>query len=153
MKYKSTLLAVHNIKAAVDFYKSVLNLSVTDDFGENVVLNEYISLQEIDSWKNFVNKEEDSIVFGANNSELYFEEENMDEFLQKLKAFNINYLCKPATHSWGQRVVRFYDTDNHIIEVGESMHRVVKGFLDSGLTPTQTAKRMDVSIEYIEKMR
>lgn len=52
-------------------------------------------------------------------------------------------------HSWGQRVVRFYDLDKHIIEVGESMSVVVKRFIDSGLTVEQTATHMKVSIDYV----
>lgn len=53
-------------------------------------------------------------------------------------------------HSWGQRVVRFYDPDKHIIEVGENIVMVVKGFLNSGLSIEETAIRMDVSVDYIE---
>ena len=52
-------------------------------------------------------------------------------------------------HAWGQRVVRFYDPDRHIIEVGENMKTVCKRFIDSGMTPEQTAERMDVPIEYV----
>ena len=54
-------------------------------------------------------------------------------------------------HRWGQRVVRFYDPDRHIIEVGENLAAVCRRFLDSGLTPEQTAERMDVSLEYVRK--
>ncbi|NOV61327.1 hypothetical protein B0H39_000243 [Clostridium beijerinckii] len=53
-------------------------------------------------------------------------------------------------HSWGQRVVRFYDPDKHIIEVGENMVMVVKRFLNSGLSIEETAIRMDVPVDYIE---
>lgn len=28
------------------------------------------------------------------------------------------------THSWGQRVIRIYDPDCHVIEIGESMEYV-----------------------------
>ena len=52
-------------------------------------------------------------------------------------------------HSWGQRVVRFYDPDKHIIEVGENMKIVCKRFLNSGMTPEQVAKRMDVPMKFI----
>lgn len=39
--------------------------------------------------------------------------------------------------------------DNHIIEVGENLKYVCKRFLDSGLSVTETAKRMDVPIKYV----
>ena len=52
-------------------------------------------------------------------------------------------------HSWGQRVVRFYDPDRHIIEVGENIKTVCRRFLDNGMTPEETARRMDVPVEFI----
>ena len=47
--------------------------------------------------------------------------------------------------------VRFYDPDRHIIEVGENMKAVCKRFIDSGMTPEQTAERMDVPVEYVNE--
>ena len=52
-------------------------------------------------------------------------------------------------HIWGQRVVRFYDPDRHIIEVGENMKAVCWRFLDSGMTPDQVAVRMDVPVKFV----
>ena len=48
-------------------------------------------------------------------------------------------------------MVRFYDPDRHIIEVGENMKAVCKRFIDSGMTPIQVAERMDVPTEYINE--
>jgi hypothetical protein len=48
-------------------------------------------------------------------------------------------------HGWGQRVIRFYDLDWHIIEVGEEMDFVVRRFLAQGLSVAETAKRMDIT--------
>ena len=52
-------------------------------------------------------------------------------------------------HSWGQRVVRIYDPDKHIIEVGENIKIVCQRFLDSGMTVEQVAERMDVPMEFV----
>ena len=54
-------------------------------------------------------------------------------------------------HSWGQRVIRFYDLDGHIIEVGEDMKMVIKRFLDSGMTMEEVSVKMDASIEDLTK--
>ena len=48
----------------------------------------------------------------------HFEEDNFDEFADKLKECDVEYVHPIVEHSWGQRVVRFYDPDKHIIEVG-----------------------------------
>jgi len=52
----------------------------------------------------------------------------------------------------GQRVVRFYDLDEHIIEVGESMKMVINRFLFSGLSMKEISIKMDVSITDLEKL-
>ena len=121
------------------------------DVGENVELTGGISLQTADSWANFIRKPESEIIFSNDAIELYFETDDIDSFIEKLKSFeDIEYLHPLMEHSWGQRAVRFYDVDYHIIEVAENMVMVTKKFIDSVLTLEQTAKRMDVDIDYIK---
>lgn len=149
MKYKCTLIAVKDMEKSKQFYHDVLGLEVVDDFGANVILTGGISLQTSDTWKNFIHRQEREIIFGNNAGELYFEEDDMDAFVEKLKSFDIEYVHPLIEHSWGQRAVRFYDPDKHIIEVGENLVMVIKRFMDSGLNVEETAKRMDVSVEYV----
>ena len=61
----------------------------------------------------------------------------------------MEYVHPVKEHSWGQRVVRFYDPDRHIIEVGENIKSVCQRFADSGMTPEQVAERMDVPLEFV----
>ena len=85
--------------------------------------------------------------------EIVFEEQDFDGFLNKLKAYSdIAYLGEVIEHSWGQRVIRFYDLDEHLIEVGEDMQMVVKRFLASGMTMEEVSTKMDVSIEDLTKL-
>ncbi len=149
MKYKCTLIAVKDMEKSKQFYHDVLGLEVVDDFGANVILTGGISLQTAHTWKDFIHRQESEIIFGNNAGELYFEEDNMDVFIEKLISFNIEYVHPLIEHSWGQRAVRFYDPDKHIIEVGENLVMVIKRFMDGGLSVEETAKRMDVSVEYV----
>ncbi len=81
--------------------------------------------------------------------ELYFEESDFDAFPERLSGFEVKYVHEAVEHRRGQRAVRFYDPDDHIIEVGENMGAVVKRFKNSGMTGEQVAKRMDVPLEYV----
>lgn len=151
MKFSGTLIAVRDLEISKQFYCGLLDMSVTADFGANVTLSDCIALQTLDSWQGFLHKKPEEIALGHNAAELYFEETDMDGFLQELAAWpGIEYIHPPKEHSWGQRVVRFYDPDRHIVEVGEDMGMVVRRFLDSGMTPEQVAKRMDVPLSYIQ---
>lgn len=154
MKFVSTLIAVKDMEKSKAFYCEVLGLKVISDFGANVTLTGGLSLQTLDTWKGFIHKGEDEIKFQNNCGELYFEEDDIDSFNKKLESHkDIKYVHKMIEHRWGQRVVRFYDPDGHIIEVGENLKVVVERFLDSGLSIEETAKRMDVPISYIENAK
>lgn len=52
-------------------------------------------------------------------------------------------------HIWGQRVIRFYDPDGHIIEVGEDMAMVAQRFLAQGMSAEAIALRMQVPLPAI----
>lgn len=148
MKLKNPMLVVSDIDKSVEFYKKVLGLHVIMDFGENKTLTGGLALQTVETYKMFIGTS--IICYGGNNFEIYFEEDDFDNFIAKLEKCDIEYIHPIIEHSWGQRVVRFYDPDKHIIEVGENMKVVCKRFLDSGMTPEQVAKRMDVPMKFIK---
>ena len=147
MNLKNPMLVVSDIDKSVEFYKKVFGLRVVMDFGANKTLTGGLALQTAQTYKEFIGT--DNISFGGNNFEIYFEEDDFDGFASRLSECDIEYVHPIKEHSWGQRVVRFYDPDRHIIEVGENMKAVCKRFLDSGLTPAQVAKRMDVPIKFV----
>ena len=147
MKIKNPMLVVTDIDKSVEFYKEVLGLHVIMDFGANKTLTGGLALQTLESWKEFIGTGD--VLLGSNSSEVYFEEDNFDKFADKLKKCEVEYVYPVKEHSWGQRVVRIYDPDKHIIEVGENIKVVCKRFLDSGMTPEQVAERMDVSIKFV----
>lgn len=151
MKYTSTLIAVKDMERSKRFYYDVLGLNVISDFGANVTLAGGIALQTIDTWKDFIHKKSEEIVFQNNAVEMYFEEDDIDTFVSKLSAFeDLEYVHPLFEHPWGQRVVRFYDPDRHIIEVGENIVMVVRKFIGSGLSVQETAVRMDVPVDYVQ---
>lgn len=144
----STMLVVKNMDKAIEFYEKVLGLHIIQDFGANKVLNGGLALQTEESWKKFIGKS--NLFYGGNTMEVYFEEDDFDTFAEKIKNLAIEYVHPIKEHSWGQRVVRFYDPDKHIIEVGENMEMVCRRFLDSGMTLEQVAERMDVPLDYVK---
>lgn len=147
MKFKNPLLVVSDIERSVEFYKKVLGLHKIMDFGANVTLTGGLCLQSLESWSGFI--ENKNVSFESNSFEIYFEEEDFDSFSEKIKEFDLKFVHPIKEHSWGQRVVRFYDPDMHIIEVGEDLKTVCKRFLDSGMTPEQVASRMDVPLKFV----
>lgn len=148
MEFKNPLLAVTNMSASIDFYQRVLGLRVVMDFGANVTLTGGVCLQTLDTWREFIDGK--PVDLTGNAGELYFEEDDFDAFAKKLNGLEIEYVHPVKEHRWGQRVVRFYDLDHHIIEVGEKMEAVVRRFLNSGMTEEQAAQRMDVPLGFVK---
>ena len=148
MKMKNPMLAVTDIDKSAAFYKKVLGLRVVMDFGANKTLTGGLALQTLESWQEFIGTDE--VSFGGNSSEVYFEEDDFDKFADRLKGCEVEYVHPVKEHAWGQRVVRIYDPDKHIIEVGENLKTVCKRFLNSGMTPEQAAERMDVPLKFVK---
>ena len=151
MKFKNPLLTVTDMAASIDFYKRVLGLRVVMDFGANVTLTGGVCLQTLDTWQGFLDGRRVSL--GGNDGELYFEEDDFDVFAAKLQNLPMEYVHPVKEHRWGQRVVRFYDPDHHIVEVGENMKSVCRRFLDGGMTEEQAAARMDVPLKFVKACR
>lgn len=151
MRYTSVVLAVSDVDRARRFYQDLFGLELDQDFGINVSFTCGLALQQEFHW--LVGIPEGQVGRRTHNMELAFETEDLDGFLEKLRGRpGVEYLGGVTEHGWGQRVVRFHDPDGHLIEVGEDMGAVVRRFLDSGLTPEETAARMDVSLEGLYKL-
>lgn len=151
MKYIGTVISVGDIKSSRKFYEDLFGLEVYQDYGRNIAFTCGLALQQDFDW--LVNIPKEEILKKSNNIELCFEEENFDDFLNKLDEYpDIQRLGDVIEHSWGQRVVRFYDLDEHIIEVGESMKDVINRFIYSGLSMEEISKKMDVSLGDLKKL-
>ena len=121
MRLKNILIVVNDIETSKKYYHDLFGLNMNLDNDGNMILTEGLVLQDEKYWKQFLNTD---IIPRNNHSELYFEEKNIEEFIEKLERFypDTEYVNKLMTHSWGQKVIRFYDLDGNLIEVGTPMN-------------------------------
>lgn len=142
MKFKCALYVVRDVNKSRDFYESLLDQKVKYDFGENVTFEGDFSIQALESYADMAVVDPEKIIMKSNCGELYFEAEDLDYYLKALEAsgYGIEFIHKIVEHSWGQRVIRFYDIDGHIVEIGECMETVVLRFIDRGHSIEETVK-------------
>ena len=116
MKLKNVLIVVENIEKAKKFYHDLFGLETVLDNEGNMILTERLVLQEKKIWEEFLGK---GTVPESNSCELYFEEKNIEEFVEKLERLypSIQFVNRLMTFAWGQKMVRFYDPDGNLIEV------------------------------------
>ena len=151
MKTAMPLLVVSDLTRSKKFYEEVLHQTIVADFGANITFDGGVALQTLDSWRAFIDGAE--VSFGGCDAELYLEEDDFDAFWQKLQSHPDIRLVHPAkTHAWGQRVVRFFDPDRHIIEVGEPLFRVAVRFAAEGMDSDAIAKRMGIPDEAVRAL-
>ena len=117
MRLKNVLLVVKDIEVSKSFYKDLFGLQVLTDFGSKVIMSEGLVLQAQKEWEKAALKE---VSFGSHSSELYFEEYDLDTFVKKLETskYPISY-ATPFGECQGEKLVRLYDPDLHLIEVKE----------------------------------
>lgn len=124
MRLKNVLIVVKDIERAKKFYHDLFGLQVILDNDGNVILTEGLVLQDEAIWKQFI---EADVQPKHNACELYFEECDIEVFVEKLERLypETCYVNRLMTHSWGQKVVRFYDLDGNLIEVGSPMGKLL----------------------------
>ena len=117
MKLKNILIVVKDIEKSRKYYHDLFGLELVVDNDGNMILTDGLVLQAESYWKDFLRKD---VAWKNNSCELYFEESDIEGFVRKLDELypETEYVNKLLTHSWGQTVVRFYDPDGNLIEVG-----------------------------------
>lgn len=150
MKYSCALIAVRDIEKSKRFYKEVLGQKIGMDLGANVAFRGGFALQRLDMWADFVESSPQDIRLGGKDAELYFETEDIDAFIAENPDLELVHGLKE--HDWGQRVIRFYDPDRHIIEVGEDMGVVVKRLASQGLGVADISKKTMFTEQRIKRL-
>ena len=150
----STAIFVQNIEKSKEFFCNILGLSIGLDFGKNVIFTSGFSLWEIQNGHIIpsnlgIEKISNPL---SNRFELYFEVENLPEIFEILKKNNVKFLHEIHEEPWGQQTIRFFDPDNHLIEIGESMRQFVCRFYNQGLTVEQVSKKTSVPLNEVKKL-
>lgn len=154
LKASSTALFVKDIVTSKQFYIDLLGMSVDLELGKNVIFKNGFTIWEIQT--NHIipatlglDKISDP---KFNRFELYFETENLPEIFDTLKSKGVPFLHEIHEEPWGQQTIRFFDPDNHLIEIGESMQQFVCRFYNQGMTIKQVSKRRSVPIEEVKRL-
>ena len=120
MRLKNILIVVSDIERSKKFYHDLFGLNVVLDNDGNVIMTDGLVLQDERIWRESIGKD---ITAESNSCELYFVHFDVEGFAKQLEELypDIKYVNRLMTLSWGKQVVRFYDPDGNLIEVGTPM--------------------------------
>jgi len=148
VKFVCSLITVADIKRSRDFYERVLGQKVEADYGENVSFGGF-TIHLRPHFEMLIDNKK--IVIGGNNIELYFEYDNVEQVVDKLKVEKIEFVHELREQPWKQLTVRFYDPDQNIIEIGETMEHLTLRLFRQGNSVDEIYKMTGLDREFIEK--
>ena len=144
--YHGPVIFVKDITKSKDFYTKILDQVIRHDFGTNLLFESGLSLwQPADSHEiaeaHPYNKKDNS------RFELYFESDELDKIKKLLEDTSVTYLHPIKEESWGQRTLRFYDPDNHLIEIGETLKTFVTRMAKEGMSEEQISEKSGIPVK------
>jgi hypothetical protein len=143
MKYICSLITVESIERSRPLYERVLKQCVKIDYGDNLAFESGFALHQKEHFKSLIHGQE--IIHGSNSFELYFEDDNILGIQATLKSMGLKFVHEAREQPWRQLVIRFYDYDENLIEIGECMEHVAYRLYQEGKTIDEIAK-----ITYLE---
>ena len=154
IKFQSTAAFVKNIEASKKFYTEVLEQVIELDFGKNVIFIGGITLWEINRNHIILKKQGLASIVDEkiNRFEFYFETEKLDGIFEKLKENGVEFLHSLHEEPWGQRTIRFFDPDRHLIEIGETLETFVKRLHSENMTPEQVSEKTSMPLKTVREL-
>ncbi len=133
------------------FYLDILQQKVEVDFGNCIGFQNGLSLWKLtEDYPITQNLGRTFDKSGNKNLEICFETTEFDQVVKSLKKHNLKYLHEVTEEIWGQQTIRFFDLENNLIEIGETVPCFVKRFYNQGMTLEEVSKRTSVPIEFVK---
>ena len=153
IQFHSAVLFVKDIKRSKQFYQDVLQCEIAFDFGRNVIFGNGLSVWELFP-EHIIGKKADKLGIYQKNCrfEIYFETDNITELESYLENNNIDFFHHELEEPWGQRTLRIFDPDGHLVEIGEKMEIFVKRLYKQGMTIDEIAARTSIPKEDIKRI-
>ena len=153
LKFICPLICVEDISRSRHFYEHILKQEILFDFGQNVTYKGDFAIHLKGHFQGLLGEPAKyPVTVRANNCELYFETDELEIMLERLVENSVEFIHKIYEHPWGQRAMRFYDPDGHIIEIGEPIKSVVKRFHEQGLRVEEICERTSLNVEFINNI-
>jgi len=152
IQFHSSVLFTTDVRRLSAFYVHALGQEIEHDFGACVSLRCGLSLwQPSDDLTVAVELGYSHHAGGNKNLELCFETETLDEDVERVKASGAKLLHDVVEEPWGQQVLRFFDPDGNLVELGESIAMFVRRHHASGYTVEAVAEKTGVPLEMVRQ--
>ena len=151
LKFVSPLIVVEDMTRSRQFYEQLLGQKVKFDFGVDVCFEGDFTIHLKSHFQSLLGEASRyPITSRAHNGELYFDTDEIELIYQRLQAADVEFIEGIQEQPWGQRAMRLYDPDGHILEIGEPMDITVRRFHRQGWSIERIAEKTGMPHEFIE---
>ena len=151
MKFICALITVNDMERSRHFYEQLLEQEIKYDFGENITFHGDFAIHLRSHFQELIDNKE--IKDFANNCELYFEYDDLDQIEEKMNQHGVKFVHKIREQPWKQKVMRFYDPDENIIEVGESIEHLSYRLHKGGMEINDISKITNMPDDFVINSR
>lgn len=152
IKFVSSVLLVRDIEVSRKFYEGLLGQKVLMSNDPNVGFEGGLAIWQRDYALQTIFGNPQPAQTSNDNLELYFETEDLDRAVNWLSESGVQWVHPIREQPWAQRVVRFYDPDGYIIDLGEPMPVVIARLFKEGVTEEEIARRTFMPIEVVSQI-
>lgn len=151
INYTSAVLFVKDISVSKDFYMNIFKQEIQYDFGTNVMFKSGLSIWELKKDHEIYSCYPNDNMARTNKFEIYFETDDLDGIISSMESNSIEKLHEVKEEPWGQRTIRLFDPDGHMVEIGESMVLFVKR-LSLLMSPKEVSSKTGLSLGQIQQL-
>jgi len=148
MKFICALITVNDMERSRHFYESILGQEIKYNFGENITFHGDFAIHLRPHFQELIGNKE--IKDNANNCELYFELDDLEQLEKKLNNEDVKFVHVIREQPWRQKVMRFYDPDENIIEVGESLEHLSHRLHREGIEVEEISRITSMPGEFVK---
>lgn len=120
IRFRHSIALVRDIEVSKHFYKDILGLSIVQDFDIFVLFQNDFAIHRADLFYNYINKPYHGEKMGHDNVDFYLTTTDLEHVSNKLKENKVVFIHDIKQMDWGEKVIRFYDPDGHILEIGDA---------------------------------
>ncbi|BCY16480.1 glyoxalase/bleomycin resistance/dioxygenase family protein [Leptolinea sp. HRD-7] len=152
LKFIAPLILVEDLTRSRQFYEQVLGQTVKFDFGEDIQFEGDFSIHFRPHFQRLLGGENAfPVTRKANWGEFYFETDEIEAVEQRLREAGVEVIHPIHEQPWGERVIRVYDPDGHILEIGESLEAAARRFYRDGQTTEWIMEKIGMPREFVEQ--
>lgn len=150
IKFHSTVILTDDFETMKAFYQKILQQEIEVDFGNCIGFKNSLSLWKLNEGYPIAERLGKTFDRSGNrNLEICFETDDFERVVATLKKHDLKYLHETTEELWGQKTIRFYDPEDNLVEIGESIPCFVKRLKEQGMTEIEVAERTSVPLKVV----